>query len=839
MTKEGEEEKPQKLLVERQNSQESQEASTLSTATSYSPTNSSRKLSDPIIPDSNGSQKDSLVDSNDLQKEPSSECSDESALLNPICTENVDIELSAQKLLTDSSLSPNIIITNGNNGINDMKGEKLLSSSGDTGTKGQFSENKNSEKNKSSQDGSSENGKSSENGSSENGSEKNDKFAENGYSKKADRSGSEGSEKGNPNYPWNEVRDTVGMLTSNCETTNAEEKPKRIFQHPPEEYLSNLDEKEEEEEDLTLLVPTPPDGGWGWMVVLGSFMIHVFADGFTYTFGIFYVHLLSHFQVSKAAASWILSILVGVTLGSGPISGALVNRFGCRAVTMGGAVIASTFIFLSIYATSVAQLYVTIGLGTGLGLGLIYLPAIVSVSGYFERRRSFATGIAVCGSGLGTFLFSPLTTLLIDEYSWKGAFIIISGLMLNCAVFGALFRPLELGKPRKVSTASNKDPAEYKQLIGAQQNEESESKAAVQCPEITVDGVQMRHEGVRPNMSEASLQTHRAAARERRRSRRYLSVSTATTQLMQVDLLRINSHGSLNPVLLSVKRGEAGLRMTASQPMFPKMDGRETSPSRTEDEKLHSSTLRIPEYRSRRDSIRQSICEKTPTEHTTVCGYSAGWLDTVHSYMDLTLLSDPIFLIFAVSNFLTSIGFYAPYVFIVDRAQEGGLMTDAQSYNLLSVIGISNTVSRVVLGYISDLKFINRLYLYNVALTLCGIGTWASNWLPTYGGQAFYAAVFGATSGAYVGLTSVVLADLLGIQRLTNAFGLLLLFQGIASVVGPPLCASPYSFTQSYDSTFMLAGVMIAVSGLMLFVVPWLQRREEAKAQAKLKLNTA
>ena len=35
----------------------------------------------------------------------------------------------------------------------------------------------------------------------------------------------------------------------------------------------------------------------------------------------------------------------------------------------------------------------------GLGFGLIYLPAIVSVSMYFEKRRAFATGIAVCGSG--------------------------------------------------------------------------------------------------------------------------------------------------------------------------------------------------------------------------------------------------------------------------------------------------------------------------------------------------------------------------------------------------------------------------------------------------------
>ena len=53
--------------------------------------------------------------------------------------------------------------------------------------------------------------------------------------------------------------------------------------------------------------------------------------------------------------------------------------------------------------------------------------------------------------------------------------------------------------------------------------------------------------------------------------------------------------------------------------------------------------------------------------------------------------------------------------------------------------------------------------------------------------QRMFCAVFGITSGAYVGLTSVVLVDLLGLDKLTNAFGLLLLFQGIASVIGPPI----------------------------------------------------
>lgn len=45
--------------------------------------------------------------------------------------------------------------------------------------------------------------------------------------------------------------------------------------------------------------------------------------------------------------------------------------------------------------------------------------------------------------------------------------------------------------------------------------------------------------------------------------------------------------------------------------------------------------------------------------------------------------------------------------------------------------------------------------------------------------------------GAYVGLTSVILVDLLGLENLTNAFGLLLLFQGIASIVGPPVGGKP------------------------------------------------
>jgi hypothetical protein len=80
---------------------------------------------------------------------------------------------------------------------------------------------------------------------------------------------------------------------------------------------------------------------------------------------------------------------------------------------------------------------------SGTGFGLMYLPAIVMVGYYFDKRRALATGIAVCGSGIGSFLFAPLSEYLLSKYSWKGAMWILSGISLNGIVFSALFRPLE------------------------------------------------------------------------------------------------------------------------------------------------------------------------------------------------------------------------------------------------------------------------------------------------------------------------------------------------------------------------------------------------------------
>ena len=73
----------------------------------------------------------------------------------------------------------------------------------------------------------------------------------------------------------------------------------------------------------------------------------------------------------------------------------------------------------------------------------MFLPAAVSVSMYFEKRRAFANGIAFCGSGIGTFFMAPLLPYLIDRYSWDNSLVILGAIVLLCAPLGALFKSVQ------------------------------------------------------------------------------------------------------------------------------------------------------------------------------------------------------------------------------------------------------------------------------------------------------------------------------------------------------------------------------------------------------------
>ncbi|KAM9471418.1 monocarboxylate transporter 4-like isoform 1-T3 [Salvelinus alpinus] len=185
-----------------------------------------------------------------------------------------------------------------------------------------------------------------------------------------------------------------------------------------------------------------PDGGWGWAVLSGCFVITGFSYAFPKAVSVFFKELIREFEVGYSDTAWISSILLAMLYGTGPLCSVLVNRYGCRPVMMVGGLFASLGMILSSFSTSIIHIYLSTGVITGLGLALNFQPSLIMLNRYFSEKRPLANGLAAAGSPVALCCLSPLGQLLQYQYGWRGGFLILGGLLLNCCACAALMRPL-------------------------------------------------------------------------------------------------------------------------------------------------------------------------------------------------------------------------------------------------------------------------------------------------------------------------------------------------------------------------------------------------------------
>ncbi|KAI1278106.1 Monocarboxylate transporter 9 [Halotydeus destructor] len=590
-------------------------------------------------------------------------------------------------------------------------------------------------------------------------------------------------------------------------------------------------------------VPRPPDGGWGWVIVFCSFMIHVIADGVTYTFGIFYTELVNYYGEGKGFTAWVTSIMTGVTYGIGPIASGLTNKYGCRAITIAGAILASSGLLASIFAKNVHTLFFTIGICAGAGFGLIYLPAIVSVTMYFEKRRAFATGIAVCGSGIGQAIFAPVTYWLVQTYEWQGAMALVAVLILHCCAFGGLMRPLEVepagfgrDDKRKLPRLQVTRDSERCPMITSAENFHKEPNGfpplEPDSPDVPLaEGYGLTVQSTSPSRHSFSAFKLSTSYDEEPIRAKYASLELVSSPNVQ----RRNSKTMQD----THREPRSRKASTSSEYRSQHILGRKDI--------FYSRSLNnIPEYKSHPElfsasmatGLNRSDVYRTP-QNSSCCPQEIS--EAFNEMMDFKILANPVFLLFAVSNFVTSLGYYVPFNFLEDLCRSSNLANESDASQLLAYMGIGSTVGRVVFGYISDHSFVNRLYLYNWCLTVCGFSVILCSFVTDYNQLLICTVTFGVTFGKFTAvhhLTSVILVDLLGLEKLTNAFGVLLLFQGTACLIGPPIVGWLYDLTGSYSPGFNFAGASIALSGLMLFFVPVVERRCSSHSISSIKCQT-
>ncbi|XP_068163385.1 monocarboxylate transporter 2-like [Antennarius striatus] len=200
----------------------------------------------------------------------------------------------------------------------------------------------------------------------------------------------------------------------------------------------------------------PPDGGWGWAVVLASFICIGFSYAFPKAITVFFKDIQIIFDASYSQVAWIPSIMLAVMYAAGPISSVLVNTYGCRPVVMIGGCLCSIGMIAASFCNTVGQLYFTIGVIGGLGLAFNLQPALTMIGKYFYKKRPLANGLAMAGSPVFLSTLAPLNQYLFNQFGWRGSFLILGGLLLNSCVAGSLMRPLT-PLPKKIKKSEEKD----------------------------------------------------------------------------------------------------------------------------------------------------------------------------------------------------------------------------------------------------------------------------------------------------------------------------------------------------------------------------------------------
>ncbi|CAH1796578.1 unnamed protein product [Owenia fusiformis] len=478
---------------------------------------------------------------------------------------------------------------------------------------------------------------------------------------------------------------------------------------------------------------------------------------------------------------------------------------------------------------------------------MIYLPAVLAVGFYFEKKRALANGIASSGSGIGTFVFSPLIEGLINSYTWRGTMLILSAVVMNTLLCGAVFRPIEpirskrkadktddlIDDEKRVSLIENEQPIEPLPDLLQSVPKRQLNMAVFPAIQKQLNENKTTHESHLNVDIKSPLYVHSLSTIPQNNHTGFGNLLKSTLLKQQFGSQdKTNVYRSLENGLHNVKQYRQPKASEHHDVKTNKPDDDILqNPLYRKDVFYSGSLTHLPEYvnsPSSKSYIKSMLSLPTSDSGDSTESIRSKFWRKMKRIFHQPLLRDPLFVMYMLPCVLwTSHSTIITY--IPDYALSSG-MSKSQAAMLISVIGITNTVGRIFIGWFADRDYVNCIILNALALLIAGSATMVLPFLPSYWYMLTYASIFGLCMSTWVSLRPIILVELLGIEQLTSAFGLLAMFQGIAFSIGPPIAGIMYDIGQSYTSPLVASGIMFASAGILsVLLKPILSRRNKLR----------
>jgi len=181
------------------------------------------------------------------------------------------------------------------------------------------------------------------------------------------------------------------------------------------------------------------------------------AMGLRNSFGLFLAPMTEQNLWTASGFSFAIALQVLINGVSQPICGQLADRFGGRAVVIGGSLLYAGGILGMALATHLGVFTVFAGVMMGVAASAAGMPVIISTLTRLlpESQRGRAAGLGTAGSSFGQFLVVPMAGLGIATLGWQAT-------MIGMAAVALLMIPLSLvlaEPPRPKIVAASEESA--------------------------------------------------------------------------------------------------------------------------------------------------------------------------------------------------------------------------------------------------------------------------------------------------------------------------------------------------------------------------------------------
>ena len=310
-------------------------------------------------------------------------------------------------------------------------------------------------------------------------------------------------------------------------------------------------------------------------------------------------------------------------------------------------------------------------MSVGAGFGLVFTPCVVVISEYFLKYRVIAMGLSISGTGLGTIVYPWLSRLLLQVYGWRGALIMSAGINAHVCIAALVMRPNR--EPKKVKVLTKRQPT-----LGLSQNSVSsplnKSQNSVSSPLNKSDIIptSKEHSGNYATSKEHSVNSA-------------TSPSSGESKNYATEPSSVDSKNNYN-----LNQSAASLQVVQQQ-KNNKNNNNNTTTTALQDSSVWTTTAARPQHTS---SLKR----------------------VVHDF-DLDIFTRPTFLLISTNTFLFCFGMSVMYTHISSYAASVGLAVSARD-SLISAIGLTNLIGRVVLGLAAQCLPINATWLFIGRYTL-------------------------------------------------------------------------------------------------------------------------